>query len=336
MIDSKLCLHLKEGVGGPQSFVRKYSAFLKVNQIDFDYWPNINSSSKVLCSPCYPNIIQFFYLKLLYRFSHVSRLDGFFSLFKSVRSNREFCLRVVYNIIIYFQAIFSSSIVFQSEYLKRRYSWAFPFKVKHVIPNSYDPVLLAKYGNFIADRLKVHSPHSSGFFLLIIEGVIQGDFAINVLKSFKDIPVHVFGDSSKIPPIHCKSNNIYLHGSVPQSEMYQFVFDYIAEYNLFPIYICLEENAPCPNSLIETLSLGIPSFGLDDGSVPELNPCSIPFNVHFRTPSHVISGKILESFEFIASQYDSLSKSSSILARRSYSPDSLFPKYTHILYNNVY
>ena len=99
--------------------------------------------------------------------------------------------------------------------------------------------------------------------VLCVEGEINGDSSYEILRSFHKCKykIDVVGLFSK--EISSDIKNINFYGKVPRVK----VKDY---YKGKVVFLNLEVNPPCPNSVIEALSFGIPVVGFDSGSLSEL------------------------------------------------------------------
>ena len=87
--------------------------------------------------------------------------------------------------------------------------------------------------------------------LVSVEGTVQGELAINILKSISVAGIDVYGQiHKKILNDINKLNNkkIVLHGPVPRNEIYKV-------FKGRKIYVCLEIK-PAYNSVIEALATG--------------------------------------------------------------------------------
>jgi len=97
--------------------------------------------------------------------------------------------------------------------------------------------------------------------VLCVEGELNGRSSYEILRSLHKYKTDVVGLFSKEES--CDIKNVYFHGKVPRNK----VKDY---YKGRVVFLNLEVNPPCPNSVIEALSFGIPVVGFDSGSLLEL------------------------------------------------------------------
>jgi glycosyltransferase involved in cell wall biosynthesis len=97
--------------------------------------------------------------------------------------------------------------------------------------------------------------------VLCVEGEINGSSSYEILKSFHKHKLDVVGLFSKEASSDIK--NVNFHGKVSRNKVKDF-------YKGRVIFLNLEVNPACPNSVIEALSFGIPVVGFDSGSLAEL------------------------------------------------------------------
>lgn len=161
-------------------------------------------------------------------------------------------------------------IVYQSEFV--RYWWdqrhaQAPCLAESVIYNGVDLSLFApvQQRDNGCDRLA----------LLCVEGNVHDDPI--TLKILTTISERLFDDGSISTTLVCgnvpqasqaqlaRVKGIRLLGCVPREKIHE-VFSRSA------VFLVLEINPPCPNSVIEALASGVPVVGFDTGSLRELVP----------------------------------------------------------------
>jgi len=324
----------KSGIGGPQSFVSKYIRYLSSSSSTYTFFPLFCSFSVnvFLGTPCFPNLVRFISSKFLSRKKHITRLDSFFSPYECSFGIFTYIRRICINVLIYIEALLSDAIVFQSTYLAAKYSHLFPFHKKFTIPNPYDVDI---YDTF-SSRLKEHSLFSSSrprIFYVCIEGVVQGSFARTFLEHPYSINTLVFGDSSTFQNDKTLNSSPFVHyyGLVPKPLMYEIIFQYSIENNCLPIFICLEEKAACPNSVIESLAVGIPVIGLDDGSLPELLSSGCGLLLSSKLQQNQLVDSVVYCSNQIRSSYKTFSSCASLVSVENRSPKVIFDKYEQMV-----
>lgn len=155
-------------------------------------------------------------------------------------------------------------VIYQSFYVKRIWECKFG----HV--KSQQAVIL-NAANRIFHRTEIVRESNSKLNIIIVEGTVQEDDFTCLMLSALD---SLLGVSSVVSSVEVfgrflnKKNghytNIKFKGTISRDEM---PFIYRAGN---PIFILLERNPPCPNSLIEALSAAVPVVGLDEGSFNEI------------------------------------------------------------------
>ena len=87
------------------------------------------------------------------------------------------------------------------------------------------------------------------------------------------------------------------------------------------VYICVEKNPPCPNSVLEMLSLGVPIIGLNTGSLGELvGKAGIlidPKSIYSDTFADLLN-KYLNQIENNYFEYQELTLKRSLLFKEKY------------------
>ena len=100
-----------------------------------------------------------------------------------------------------------------------------------------------------------------------------------------------------------------------------------------PIYLCLEDSAPCPNSVIEALSIGIPVLGPNDGAVGELVEPEAGLTFQTDKNKHVTCSRIIQCLEMIRQNYHMYSSNALKISRKKFSPKDIFSSYVNTLHS---
>ena len=102
--------------------------------------------------------------------------------------------------------------------------------------------------------------------LICLEGSVQKFLAEKILKSInKKYRVDIYGKVSQLlKNKFIENKNIFFNGYINQKAIFRKIKE------VPHVYICVEKNPPCPNSVLEMLSLGVPIIGLNTGSLGEL------------------------------------------------------------------
>ena len=131
-------------------------------------------------------------------------------------------------------------------------------KVTFIVKNGVD---LNEFNNNVSLNIKKNS-----YEIVCVEGVVRGEPAFKILDSIKSWKVNVYGmvDNARINYFRKKDfNNIKFFGSIPRKEIPKVL-------KKGRIFLNLEIIPPCPNSVIEAMSKGLPIISYDTGSMKEL------------------------------------------------------------------
>lgn len=166
----------------------------------------------------------------------------------------------IQNLISLFIANFiANTIVYQSEFVKNIWKSKLIFNKKDVV--IYNASHIPKTSD---DRMLVHNIPIE---IVCIEGELNGNPIIRILQSIKNFKVHIFGKASQKIKKELKNNkNIIFHGYKPNDEVKKFLL------SGRKIFLNLEINPACPNSVIEAQCAGLPILSFDSGCISELVP----------------------------------------------------------------
>ena len=160
--------------------------------------------------------------------------------------------------INFIRRFLADHVVYQSNYVKNIWEiYGGKLKNTSVI---YNAVNLNEF--FPVEK----NAKSSEFSIVAVEGTVQGELALRALKSMTSIKINVYGRVHKMikNALQISNNkNVILHGSIPREDIPKI---FVGK----KIYLCLEINPACPNSVIEALAAGVPVVGFNSGSLLEL------------------------------------------------------------------
>lgn len=164
----------------------------------------------------------------------------------------------IQNLITLFIANFiANSIVYQSQFVKNIWEHKLIFNKKNVV--IYNASHIQKTGD---DRILYNDIPIE---IVCIEGELNGNPIIRILQSINNYKVHVFGKTNqKIINELKNKKNIIFHGYKPNDEVKKFL--QIGR----KIFLNLEINPACPNSVIEAQCAGLPILSFDSGCISEL------------------------------------------------------------------
>ena len=212
-------------------------------------------------------------------------------------------------------------IIYQSQFVKEWWEKVEgPTKVEHsIIPNAVD--------------LSVFKPKESSkpAKLICVEGTIDySPFALDTLEflagAFPQLEVEIYGNiedkslMDKFPVLNFK-------GSISRDKIHEV-------YNN-GIYISLDVNAACPNTVIEALASGIPVVGYDTGALKELISENGGGAVSFGSDPWKLQNPDLNNLklgiEHILENFEEYCVNARKLAEDKYSIDLLTEKYIKVL-----
>lgn len=264
----KLIIYLGKKVqqsGGPNIFLKrliKYSPrSFTYKKSDKDEKDDLSKKLFFLFPKTYN--LSFYYFLITKKYPVILRLDGSSILNPGTYNLKNIFIALISDLITIIYISISNHIIFQSRYTRN--IWRLPilfFRKNYSIIYNPSPRELNQY-KFDDKKEKITSKMIK---IICLEGSVQRKLSYRFLGNIKSkYKVEVYGKVSKyLRKKFYLKKNIYFYGYVRQDD----IFKKISE-NPY-IYICLEMNPPCPNSVLEMLSLGVPVVGLNTGSLKEL------------------------------------------------------------------
>ena len=313
--------------GGPSTFLRRLKEYSPTNIV----FKNINYINKnslerklIFLLPKTYDLSFYFYI-FSKKYPIILRLDG-----SSLINPGRYSLNIItkallsdFLTVIYI--IFADHVVFQSIYTKNVWNFAISFlKKSNSIIYNPSPSILTGYYN---DTRKTKAKKIN---IICLEGSVQKYLAERILKSINNkYRVDIYGKvSQSLKNKFIKNNNVFFNGYINQ----EAIFSKIKEIPY--VFICLEKNPPCPNSVLEMLSLGVPVIGLNSGSLGELiGKAGIlidPNEIYLDTFASVLNN-CLSQIENSYLDYQELTLKRSLLFKEKYTLKKyleLFEKYS--------
>jgi glycosyltransferase involved in cell wall biosynthesis len=260
-----------EGLGGPASFLARFSTAVRGRGIEIHHDPDAQDCAAILV------ISGTRHLDKLWKARRrgvriVQRLDGMNWIHRKRRTGLRHYLRSEKNnqIMATVRRHLADAIVYQSRYVEENWGKVFGQvnAVSHQIYNGVDLEEFSPFGDEKpSDRIR----------LLVVEGRFRGGHEVGLrnavcvaeaLDKRTQQPVEMmvvaeidpaeqnyWERTAKIP--------IIWRGVVPREQI--AIIDRSAH-----LYFSAEINAPCPNSVIEALASGTPVISFDTGSLQEL------------------------------------------------------------------
>jgi glycosyltransferase involved in cell wall biosynthesis len=142
---------------------------------------------------------------------------------------------------------FSNGIIYQSKFIR---DW---WQSNDIV---IKPSVVINNGTFSNKLNNYEKPHD----VICVEGELNGKPAYSILDNIKDFKVNVLGGYDVN---YNFQNNINMLGKVSKEKVHKLFKD-------SKIFVNLETNPPCPNSMIEALSHGLPIISINNGSASEI------------------------------------------------------------------
>lgn len=248
------------GVGGPGSFQQRFEGALRSLGWEIAYADDLARPDVVMVIGGTKNLRWLYQMKkagipILYR------LDGIAWLHRMQKvSWKKFLLTESRNYLSkIIHAYFADYIVYQSHFVEewwQRAGWRQPTAYS-IITNGVD-----------TERFRPEHQEVERIKLLCLEGTIDySPYAIDLINQLADrldgkLPVVVYGGFQKEHNRSRLSSKIDYRGKVKREDL--------PEVYRNAIYLSLDVNAACPNTVIEALASGVPVVGFATGALEEL------------------------------------------------------------------
>ena len=313
--------------GGPSTFLRRLKEYSPTNIV----FKNINYINKnslerkliFLLPKTYD--LSFYFFIFSKKYPVILRLDGSSLINPGKYSLKILTKALLSDILTIVYIIFADHVVFQSIYTKNVWNFVISFlKKSNSIIYNPSPSTLTEYYK------KTRKEKAEKINLICLEGSVQKFLAERILKSINNkYRVDIYGKvSQSLKNKFIEKNNIFFNGYINQDVIFRQI-------KALPyVYVCLEKNPPCPNSVLEMLSLGVPIIGLNSGSLGELiGEAGIlidPNEIYLDTFANLLNDS-LSQIENSYFEYQELTLKRSFLFKEKYTLKKyldLFEKYS--------
>ncbi len=228
---------------------------------------------------------------------------------------RNFLVRIIRNHL-------SDAIVYQSQFVARWWSqwYGETKKTEQIIYNAVD--------------LGVFSPRpvdtDAAEEIISVEGQLNAVRTLAFLGEITRRPILVYGQTSE--PERKKliaiNSNIQFMGTVSRDEIPKALSGK-------RVFLNLELNPACPNSVIEALASGIPVVGYDTGSLQELvgdeAGIIVPYGADPWRLEPPVSGAINKAIDDIFQNYDEFSQRARQRAENLFNIDRMIDRYLDVI-----
>jgi glycosyltransferase involved in cell wall biosynthesis len=285
----------KTQIGGPASFLQNFKTFLKLKGYAFITSSFHNASTLFI-------LIQH-NLKALKKYKRykkpiIQRLDG---IFYPSKHGEEYVSRNENIKEIYFN--FASHVIFQSEYCKKQCFDMFG----EISENKYSVIHNGADTNIFFPDSEKPSIHKYKF---ITTGVFRNRIMLQpIIEALDSLKDKAKFSLTVVGPINDPSLNSYIQRAyvnhIPEVDLLHMA-QLLREHHIF-IYSHL--NPPCPNSVIEAISCGLPIVGFNSGSMKELCSFSSDLlayvsNETFQKEEDFKAQKLAEKIVLCISKFD--------------------------------
>ena len=171
--------------------------------------------------------------------------------------------------------------------------------------------------------------------LVILEGVIDySPYAVKLLNDLaqklpQDIQIELYGKFEKIAEQNKLDERLQYKGFLNRDNVYDVL--------LGSVYLSLDINPACPNTVAEALACGAPVVAFDTGALPELVDefCGkvVPYGSNPWDLEYPDVHNLMKSITEIFEKYDTYSKAASKKSIENYTLDTMFKKYNTALEN---
>jgi glycosyltransferase involved in cell wall biosynthesis len=322
--------HKPGSIGGPSSFQKRFEMKLRENGYAIFYpKDNFEKVSSVIFVVGGTKKILWLIKNKIDGIKIVLRLDGINDYgfnFKNGVLNFIKC-RLIHLITNFIRRKLADHVVYQSIYVKDVWSNYGNKSIKSSI--IYNAVNLNEFFP-VRKNNKLESLR-----VIVVEGTVQGELALEALNAITVTKIDVYGK------VHIKiekdmlsnqNKNVLFHGPIPLENIPK-VFEGRK------IYLCLEINPACPNSVIEALASGVPVVGYDSGSLTELVGNAGIVMPYIGGNSDKMEAPNCENLDSailtISKNYEYYSDLARHRAKRFFSLNDQFIKYKEIIDNQI-
>jgi len=314
------------GSGGPGSFQSRFENALKQAGWVVSYAEE---------TPSAPNVVMVVggtkRLAWLWKMKRIGvpiiyRLDGINWLHRKKKVGlKRFLLAEFRNLLNKFiHAFIADYLVYQSQFVRDWWEWAAWKKAEKysIIGNGVDLQLF-----------KPLADHEEGKRLLCLEGNIDySPYAVELINKLSrtladNMPVVVYGSFENRENQNKLNPAVYYRGRLGQSELPKAYRN--------AIYLSLDVNAACPNTVVEALASGAPVVGFNTGALKELVGDKAGVIVDYGSDPWLLQApntdELSESIKKVKANYEQYSQAARQRAEAHFNIDKIFDQYMLVI-----
>ncbi|MCF8380660.1 MAG: glycosyltransferase family 4 protein [Bacteroidales bacterium] len=323
--------------GGPGSFQERFERHIKALGWQIVYPDNKITPDIIIVNGSTKHIWWLLKAKLK-RSAIIYRLGGINWLYKhkpEISKIKKFLISLKLRLISFTQRIFGNAIIYQSEFSKK---WLLKLKQSANLKN-ISIIFNGVDINLFKPTIPISSTKSK-LSLICVEGNLDyTPYFIELINSLQCMlidkgtlqGIKLYGDFEN--PANRKRLNpsISSNGLISKNEIHKVYRD--------SIYLSLDINPGCPNSLLEALASGIPVVGFDTGSLIELVPPEagviVPYGGDPWNLDYPDVDALVQAIIKVSDNYEEFSRNARKIAEEKYSLDIMMAKYMKIILHLV-
>ncbi len=316
--------------GGPSTFMKKLETFLIENNYSVSFGKVSSHTKTLLITSATKRMDLILYCKLK-KIKIILRLDGiwYFSVKRSGGLKKFTYFKLVNFLMAIIRKYIADTIIYQSEFVEEWWNKSYGLVNK-------DSKIIYNGNNIVDLKLNKNVPEAL-IKVVCIEGNLVADkITIKLIKTMisnlklNGLPkIYLYGNANhELKKYFDNEGHSKFMGHVNKSEL-----DSIRNQKI--IHLALDVNSACPNSIIESMSYGIPIIGLNTGSLKEIiKDSGILVDVigdHFKDEIEFDCNQFTNALNKLISDYDTFSDNAIRRSKDVFSLDSMGKKYLEVL-----
>mgnify|MGYP001262771459 CR=1 FL=1 len=325
----KICFMNKPSKrGGPGTFQVNFEKYLKKNSVEVIY-PEDNKEPDLIIIISGTRRLFWVISKKIKGVKVIQRLDGMNWKFQyqSIGLLEKIKQRLQNFLMAFIRRYIADHIIYQSKFIEEWWNIKYGIVSNNsIIPN----------GTILKDKLKIDLDHNNELIITCIEGNIQNDEVTiatldylnnTLIKNPRIDKIEIYGDTSLLENYEHHFKNISFEGYIERDKIKNMLIKNRR------IFFLLELNPPCPNSMIEAISAGLPCIGFDTGSFKELLSGAgkyIPYDANVWKLEKPDFSLIYDEIEEMIDKYEFYKKKSLEISKK-YEIENIFNLYFQVI-----